>query len=101
MATQPTLTWIATGGTVSATGLYTAGLTAGAYQVTASGGGKSANVPVEITVAPGGGTGTPAPEVSSDGGGGGCGTGSGLAVLLLALTWGLRLVSSSLQRRES
>ncbi|HWA17201.1 MAG TPA: hypothetical protein VG817_12250, partial [Gemmatimonadales bacterium] len=39
--TLPTLTYTASGGTVTANGLYTAGATAGTYRVIVSGGGKA------------------------------------------------------------
>jgi hypothetical protein len=38
MATQPTMTWTATGGTISTAGLYRAGSTAGAFAITARSG---------------------------------------------------------------
>lgn len=49
------VTWTCTGGTVSATGLYTAPTTAGAYTVTATSGAQTTTVTVRITT---GGSGT-------------------------------------------
>ncbi|MGQ0702379.1 MAG: hypothetical protein ACT4PM_04510 [Gemmatimonadales bacterium] len=46
--TLPSLNWSATGGTISSSGLYTAGATAGTYQVTVTGGGKSATATVTL-----------------------------------------------------
>ena len=45
-------TWTATGGTVSASGLYTAGQTAGTYRVIATAGGKADTSTVRVSAAP-------------------------------------------------
>jgi hypothetical protein len=52
--TTPTVNWTATGGTISATGLYTAGSTPGTYQATATepGSGISGNATINVTAAP-------------------------------------------------
>jgi hypothetical protein len=50
MAITPT--WSATGGTISTSGLYTAGATTGIFSVTAQSGTISGSVPVTITAAP-------------------------------------------------
>jgi hypothetical protein len=49
LTTQPTITWTATGGTVTSGGLYTAGQTAGtAFSVSATAGGKTGKANVTI-----------------------------------------------------
>jgi hypothetical protein len=58
--TSPAVTWTATGGTISSTGLYTAGGTAGTYAVKAVSGTLSASASVAVTV--------PAPPPSGTGG---------------------------------
>jgi hypothetical protein len=52
MPTQPAFAWtVSGGGTISSTGLFTAGSTAGGpFTVTASGGGKSGTASVSVTV---------------------------------------------------
>lgn len=47
--TLPVLSWSATGGTISSTGLYAAGSTAGTYRVIASGGGKADTATVSVS----------------------------------------------------
>jgi hypothetical protein len=47
--TLPTITWSATGGTISTSGSYTAGSTAGTYRVIAAGGGRADTSSVTIT----------------------------------------------------
>lgn len=49
--TLPTITWTATGGTISSGGLYTAGGTPGTYQAIASGGGKADTASVTLNAA--------------------------------------------------
>ena len=49
MATQPTVTWSATGGTVSSSGLFTAGTSAGVASVTAQSGGVSKSASITVT----------------------------------------------------
>ncbi|HEX8691060.1 MAG TPA: Ig-like domain-containing protein [Longimicrobium sp.] len=50
---QVAVTWSATGGTISAGGVYTAGSTAGSFKVTATGpGGVSGSVDVTVTTTP-------------------------------------------------
>jgi hypothetical protein len=49
--TLPPISWAATGGTISAAGLYTAGTTAGIFRVIASGGGKADTASVTIGAA--------------------------------------------------
>ncbi|MCY2975795.1 MAG: C2 family cysteine protease [Planctomycetota bacterium] len=48
MATQPTVTWAATGGTINTTGLYRAGSTVGTYAITARSGTVTANLNVAV-----------------------------------------------------
>jgi hypothetical protein len=48
---QPGMTWSATGGSMSSSGLYTAGSTSGNYSVTATSGGKSGSATVTINSA--------------------------------------------------
>ncbi len=45
----PTLTWSSTGGSVSASGLYTAGTIPGSYRVIASGGGKADTAAITVS----------------------------------------------------
>lgn len=52
MNPQPTFIWAATGGSVTSSGLYTAGATAGNYTVTASAAGKSGTSTVTIATTP-------------------------------------------------
>ncbi|HYF48704.1 MAG TPA: PKD domain-containing protein, partial [Planctomycetota bacterium] len=53
LATQPTFTWTATGGTITTGGLYTAGGTAGSsFSATASAGGKSGSASITINSTP-------------------------------------------------
>jgi hypothetical protein len=54
LATQPTFAWsVSGGGTISASGLYTAGTTAGGpYTVTAASGGKSGTASVTVSATP-------------------------------------------------
>jgi glucose/arabinose dehydrogenase len=47
-----TVTWTATGGTITPTGNYTAGATAGSYVVTATSGARSGTATVTVTAAP-------------------------------------------------
>jgi hypothetical protein len=49
----PTVTWTATGGTITPDGIYSAGATAGSFAVTATlaGGGLAATAPVTVSVA--------------------------------------------------
>ncbi|MGA2254677.1 MAG: C2 family cysteine protease [Thermoguttaceae bacterium] len=49
MATQPTITWNANGGTISSGGLFTAPSTAGAYSVTAGNGSIAGAAKVTVT----------------------------------------------------
>ncbi len=48
MAVQPTFTWTATGGTINAAGLYSAGATAGTFGVTATSGAISGSAVVTL-----------------------------------------------------
>ena len=48
MATQPSFTWTATGGTISSTGLYQAGTRAGTFRVSARTGTVTAKVAINI-----------------------------------------------------
>jgi aryl-phospho-beta-D-glucosidase BglC (GH1 family) len=48
LATQPPLTWTATGGTITSTGLFTAGATPGTAQVQAASGGVSGTAAVQV-----------------------------------------------------
>ncbi len=54
LASQPAMTWtVSGGGTISATGLFTAGATAGGpFTVTATGGGKSGTATLSVGAAP-------------------------------------------------
>ncbi|HYF48705.1 MAG TPA: PKD domain-containing protein [Planctomycetota bacterium] len=53
LATQPTFTWTASGGTISSSGLYTAGGTSGSgFSATASASGKSGSASITINSAP-------------------------------------------------
>jgi hypothetical protein len=54
MATQPTVTWSATGGTVSTVGLFTAGSVAGNGSVTAQSGAVSKVAAITVTTPPSG-----------------------------------------------
>ena len=47
--TLPALNWSATGGTISSSGLFTAGATPGTYIVTANGGGRSASATISVS----------------------------------------------------
>lgn len=58
--------WSATGGTINANGLYTAGTTAGNYSVTATSGAVSGNA--SITITDGGTGGCTAPQYIANGG---------------------------------
>ena len=57
LATQPGVSWtVSGGGTITSSGLFTAGSTAGGpYTITASSGGKSGTATVTVTVTAGGG----------------------------------------------
>lgn len=48
MSAQPTFNWTATGGSVNASGLYSAGATAGSYVVTATASGKTGSANVSV-----------------------------------------------------
>ena len=50
MATQPTFTWTASGGTISSTGLFTAPSTVGNYSITAGSGSITGRASVAVTV---------------------------------------------------
>jgi PKD repeat protein len=52
MVPQPTITWSATAGSVSAAGLFTAGSSPGSATVSASAGGKTGSGAVTVTLAP-------------------------------------------------
>ncbi len=52
LATAPTIAWTATGGTVSSTGLFTAGQTAGAGSVRATSGSISSTMQLTVTAPP-------------------------------------------------
>lgn len=56
-STLPALSWTATGGTVSSSGVYTAGSTTGSYRVIVNGGGKADTSAVTVTTT--GGSPTP------------------------------------------
>jgi len=47
-----TVTWTATGGTITPTGIYTAGSTAGAFTITATSGTRSGTASVNVTALP-------------------------------------------------
>ncbi len=48
MATQPTMTWTATGGTITTAGLYRAGSTVGSYAITVRSGTVTANLNIAV-----------------------------------------------------
>ena len=54
----PAVTWAASGGTINAAGLYTAGTTPGTFTVTATDASNGANIVVNVTVTAATGTGT-------------------------------------------
>jgi hypothetical protein len=47
----PTMTWTATGGTISASGLFSAGASEGHFQIQATASGKIGTMPVHVTTA--------------------------------------------------
>jgi xyloglucan-specific exo-beta-1,4-glucanase len=96
LASQPTFAWTATGGSVSAGGLFTAGADSGTGQVAAALGAINGHASVTIsggTAGSTGGGGSVSSAASGDSSGGhkSCGLGSGIAALVLVLVLACRL----------